>query len=88
MIQPRNQGCMRKSPCDAMGCGKAEKWDPCCIETKPVDEMKLGMGYVPWQKFEQVMCAEQGLAHGTIFEELVLPFYGTACWNERGMKCR
>lgn len=48
--------------------------------------LAIGMSYVPWQKFEQVLDAENGLAHGTIFAELVLPFYGkkAACCGMRG----
>ena len=31
----------------------------------------LAMAYVPWQMFDEVMDGCGGLAHGTIFEELV-----------------
>lgn len=46
----------------------------------------LAMAYVPWQRFDQVLDAEHGLNHGTIFAELVLPFYGdkAACIGKRG----
>ncbi len=51
----------------------------------------LAMAEVPWQKFTQVMNGDQGLEHGTIFKELVMPFYGVkaACnlqFNE-GRRC-
>lgn len=46
----------------------------------------LAISYVPWQHFEQVLDAEHGLDHGTIFAELILPFYGekAACAGRRG----
>lgn len=37
----------------------------------------LAMAYVPWQTFENVMDAECGLNHGTIFEDLIFPFVGS-----------
>lgn len=36
----------------------------------------LAMAYVPWQKWQNVMDSCNALKHGTIFEELVLPFEG------------
>lgn len=36
----------------------------------------IAMAYVPWQTFENVMDGCAGLAHGTIFEDLVFPFIG------------
>lgn len=72
----RGRGCVQKSSCD-MGCSSMQnQWNPCCREEKPVDEMNPGMGYVPWQKFENVLCAEDGFDQGTIFKDLILPFYG------------
>lgn len=49
--------------------------------------MPLANAYVPWQNFEHVMDAQKGLNHGTIFAELVMPFYGAkaACCRKRGM---
>lgn len=53
-----------------------------CIK-ESYSKQVLAMAYVPWQKFDNVMDAGNGLAHGTIFKDLVLPFYGTkaACSN-------
>lgn len=48
----------------------------CYGEEQPVDSMGVGMAYVPWQRFENVMDAEEGLECGTIFRELVMPYYG------------
>lgn len=58
-------------------------------ETQSYDRLNgfsLAMAYVPWQRFDQVLDAEHGLNHGTIFAELVLPFYGdkAACIGKRG----
>ncbi len=36
----------------------------------------IAMAYVPWQTFENVMDGCSGLAHGTVFEDLVFPFIG------------
>lgn len=36
----------------------------------------LAMATVSWQKWREVMDGKCGLAKGTIFEELSLPFYG------------
>ncbi len=41
-----------------------------------LDRMPIAMAYVPFQKWRKVFDAPTGLAHGTIFEELVLPFCG------------
>lgn len=49
--------------------------EPNCPNNKQDGEWALAMAYVPWQKWQQVMDGRDGLAHGTIFKELVLPFY-------------
>ncbi len=41
----------------------------------PVDCMQLAMAYVPWQQWCEVFTGEGGLAHGTIFPELVKPWW-------------
>lgn len=41
-----------------------------------VDSMQVAMQYVPWQKWNQIYCPEEGLSCGTIFPELNKPFYG------------
>ena len=48
----------------------------CYGEEQPVDSMGIGMAYVPWQRFENVMNAAEGLECGTIFKDLVMPYYG------------
>lgn len=66
--------------CNKMECNTSRGYDG-------LIGMPLGSAYVPWQHFEQVMDAEKGLNHGTIFAELVLPFYGAkaACSRKRGI---
>ena len=41
-----------------------------------VSKYPLAMAYVPWQEWKNVMCAAEGLEKGTIYSDLVLPFYG------------
>lgn len=40
-------------------------------------EKSLAMAYVKWQRWENVMDGCSGLKHGTIFEDLFMPFIGT-----------
>lgn len=51
--------------------------------------LPIGMCYVPWQHFQQVLDADSGLHKGTIFAELILPFYGekAACNMNGGVNC-
>lgn len=41
----------------------------------PVDYMPIAMAYVPWQQWGEVFTGEAGLSHGTIFPELVKPWW-------------
>lgn len=41
-----------------------------------VDDLPIGMAYVPWQTWREIYDAEKGLCQGTIFKELDLPFLG------------
>ncbi len=44
------------------------------------DRFPIGMCYVPWQCFRDLYENEfVALAHGTIFKELDLEFYGRSC---------
>lgn len=55
-----------------MKCGNdAGQYEYGCLSDLP-----LGIAYVPWQKFEQVFEADKGFMCGSIFAELVYPFYG------------
>ena len=41
-----------------------------------LDSMPLAMAYVPMQKFQKLLPLDDALDQGSLFEELVLPFYG------------
>jgi len=44
------------------------------------DRFPLGMCYVPWQRFRNLYENEfAAMAHGTIFKDLDLEFYGRSC---------
>lgn len=44
------------------------------------DQFPIGMCYVPWQCFRNLYENEfAALAHGTLFKELDLDFYGRSC---------
>ena len=71
----RNTGCgNQNSGCDG---NKESQNEVCERERMPVDKMGIGMGFVPWQKYKNVSCAGEGMTQGTIFDDLVKPFYGT-----------
>ena len=66
-----------------------------------IDSKPIAMAYVPWQKWKDVVDPCKGLKQATIFNELVLPFIGSAAacnsqWNNhnnninrgRGCGCR
>ena len=42
----------------------------------------LAMAYVPMQQWRDILNCEDALANGTLFGELVLPFYPTPCNND------
>lgn len=97
--QGMNQGCSKAGRMEQRGgcnreAGYGQNGDrnpnPCYHKELPVDRMKLGMGYVPWSTFENVMCAKDGMEHGTIFADLVLPFTGTGSYETmgNGRRCR
>lgn len=43
---------------------------------RPLDQLPLGMAYVPMQKWEKLYESELGLNRGTIFSQLDLPWIG------------
>ena len=57
-------------------CNKSEYCDNEYNGMK-LDDLPLAMAYVPFQKWRKVSDGACGLAVGTIFQELVLPFYGS-----------
>ncbi len=50
-----------------------------------VDDFPLAMAYVPMQEWRELFDPEEALAHGTLFKELIFPWYPTNC---RGRECR
>lgn len=44
-----------------------------------IENLPIGMGYVPMQQWQQIYNLEQGLTRGTIFPELDLPFVMGRC---------
>ena len=63
----------RDDKCSCEGDKKIE--DP-VYKNMPVDCMQIGIGYVPWQKFENLLEMDQALKHGTLFKDLVMPYTG------------
>lgn len=51
---------------------------------KNLEDLSLAMAYVPWQRWRKVFDGAAGLTCGTIFQELVMPFYGDK--NSCGMR--
>ncbi|MFR2848215.1 MAG: spore coat associated protein CotJA [Hungatella hathewayi] len=66
---------------------------PCCNATMPaqtrcdcpntgvggMEMYPIAMGYIPWQQWQQTCALDRGLARGTIFPELDLPFVMGRC---------
>lgn len=49
---------------------------PCCPE---MNRYPVAMAFVPWQQWQPTYVPEQGLAQGTIFPDLNLPFHCGRC---------
>jgi hypothetical protein len=48
----------------------------------PVDDMTIGMSYVPWQQWDDIYDSAEALSKGTIFAELFKPWIGRSIGNE------
>lgn len=76
----------RNGSCQRGNCGMSEEQmrqimyecqnDPSNRCGDPTYGMPLGIGYVPWQQWGKRYDPAEGLACGTIFPELNLPFLG------------
>lgn len=44
-----------------------------------MEQYPVGMGYVPWQQWQQTYSLEQGFKRGTIFPDLDLTFHAGRC---------
>lgn len=56
---------------------------PCSSNRKDIfyDNVSIGMGYVPWQKWDNVYDLNKGMCAGTIFPCLDKPFLGRSMWK-------
>ncbi|MCI9163748.1 MAG: spore coat associated protein CotJA [Lachnospiraceae bacterium] len=59
------------------GCGCGTQ--PPLMPNTNLNQMPIGMGYVPWQRWGQTYPIEQGFSRGTIFPELDFPFVMGRC---------
>lgn len=52
-----------------------------CPNTAPgsLEQYPVGMGYVPWQQWQQTYPLDKGFQRGTIFPDLDLPFVMRRC---------
>ena len=48
----------------------------CNKENQCLDQLPVGMAYVPWQNFQNLYDPHMGLDRGTLFRELDYPFCG------------
>ena len=60
------------SPCPPCLCDE----NCSCQPQPPQQTMRVGMAYVPWQRWQNPYEYEEGLKAGTIFPDLNLPFLG------------
>lgn len=73
--RPRNQMPVYSSPKDDCGCQSEQRMSE--MPPRPYPEgPSLALASVKWQKWKNVMDAGSALQHGSIFEDLVLPFVG------------
>lgn len=75
--QPMYQGC--NSGCGGYMNHMMYKDDCPDVLGDPLSGMPLGMGYVPWQKFNNLYEECEAMYHGTIFHDLDLDFCGKRC---------
>ncbi|MFA9376941.1 MAG: spore coat associated protein CotJA [Lachnotalea sp.] len=63
------------------GCGYKQKMQSTIVPKScdSLDNLALGMCYVPWQHWNDIYDLDKGLACGTIFRELNKPFLGSRC---------
>lgn len=72
-----NQSAMMPSQASMPSYG----YDVYCPNTTAggMEQYPVGMGYVPWQQWQQTYPLEQGFNRGTIFPDLDLPFVMGRC---------
>ena len=71
---------MEGSPCSRMMPRPAAEPSDCALTfSEKQERFPIGMGYVPWQTWQQPYSLEQGFRRATIFPELDLPFMMGRC---------
>ena len=65
---------------DVSGAGTCGEKDTCACPADPLAGRPLAMVYAPSQAFEGLFEPEEGLARGTIFAALDMPFEGDGRW--------
>ncbi len=78
MYYGRGPGNGRNMNCSQVAGGQMmnRRYDGCNPVNAPVDQMMIGMGYVPWQKWQNIYDLDEALKRGTIFEDLDKPYLG------------
>jgi spore coat associated protein JA (CotJA) len=61
--------------CDNVKRDECHDIDKLPLGKTPLDKLPLAMAYIPMQRWENVCNAQSGLAQGTIFKDLVKPYY-------------
>lgn len=93
--RPNTRNCYQQNATYSSNCGMnydcnkscnrgtqycADNMENCpSMKKQPVDSMSLAMGYVPWQRFENLYEECEAVYHGTIFCDLDLDFCGMRC---------
>ncbi len=70
-------------PCDHHDHHECDCHDGSYRSDKCLEDLPLAMAYVPWQKWRKVCDGAAGLAMGTIFQELNLPWVGCRMRGDR-----
>lgn len=59
------------------GCRMENRPGDCdCGRVYSMKDAVVGMAYVPWQDWNSVLDPDKGLQEGSIFPEMIYPFYG------------
>ncbi len=82
MDNNNRQSCLNPRTANpSCGCGYRQKMSPSTVmPTRDcLENLAVGMCYVPWQHWDKIYDLEKGLEVGTIFPELNKPFLGSRC---------
>lgn len=74
MRQTSSMNLMRNNVTSNMECQDMDHKKKDCMEGNAIDNFPIGMAYVPWQKWRNVVDGRRGLEQATIFDELALSF--------------